>query len=105
MVARAPGVGIRQWVHEPASAGSSMCDPAGVSDASTRVPVGGDPAAVPDPEPLGRWMDAQGLPGDGTPPSVERLSGGSQNELFALERGGARYALRRPPLGAAQDRI
>lgn len=82
-----------------------MCDPAGVSDASTRVPVGGDPAAVPDPDPLGRWMDAQGLPGDGTRPRVERLSGGSQNELFALERGGARYALRRPPLGASQDRI
>ncbi|MDT5133441.1 MAG: hypothetical protein QOE41_2752, partial [Mycobacterium sp.] len=30
---------------------------------------------------LGRWLDANGAPGDGEEPVLERLSGGSQNTL------------------------
>lgn len=49
-----------------------------------------------DIESLSRWMDAEGLPGDGELAEVTPLSGGSQNELYAVTRGGARMALRRP---------
>ncbi|WP_051068663.1 phosphotransferase family protein [Nocardioides sp. Iso805N] len=49
-----------------------------------------------DIESLSRWMDAEGLPGDGELAEVTSLSGGSQNELYAVTRGGARMALRRP---------
>jgi len=49
-----------------------------------------------DIESLSRWMDAEGLPGEGGLAEVTPLSGGSQNELYAVTRGGARMALRRP---------
>ena len=45
---------------------------------------------------LARWMDEQGLPG-GPIEDVRRLSGGTQNVMLALTRGGRRYVLRRPP--------
>jgi aminoglycoside phosphotransferase (APT) family kinase protein len=46
---------------------------------------------------LGEWMDTQGLP-PGPIERVEPLTGGSQNVLLRLERGGRAYVLRRPPL-------
>jgi aminoglycoside phosphotransferase (APT) family kinase protein len=60
--------------------------------------------ALVDPQRLARWMDTQPLPGIGELPAISRLSGGSQNELFAVERGGAEHVLRRPPNVAAQGR-
>lgn len=49
-----------------------------------------------DPEILGRWMDGEGLPGEGEP-DVAFLAGGAQNATFTVARGGATYVLRRPP--------
>jgi aminoglycoside phosphotransferase (APT) family kinase protein len=53
-----------------------------------------------DTDALGRWMDREGLPGTGTAPGLSRLSGGSQNELFIVERDGIRAVLRIPPAAA-----
>jgi aminoglycoside phosphotransferase (APT) family kinase protein len=53
---------------------------------------------------LGRWMDGEGLPGAGAAPTLSRLSGGSQNELFVVERGGRRAVLRIPPASAGAAR-
>jgi aminoglycoside phosphotransferase (APT) family kinase protein len=50
-----------------------------------------------DTKALGGWMDARGLPGTGEPMDVRLLAGGASNEIFAIERGGERMALRRPP--------
>lgn len=49
-----------------------------------------------NPEALGRWMDANAVEGSGTP-EVSFISGGAQNEIFAVERGGRKMVLRRPP--------
>jgi aminoglycoside phosphotransferase (APT) family kinase protein len=57
-----------------------------------------------DPARLARWMDEQALAGAGEIPVVSRLTGGSQNELFAVERGGEQLVLRRPPSLAAEGR-
>ena len=46
-----------------------------------------NPAPTIDGEALGRWMDAQGLAGAGTP-SLSFLSGGTQNDIYAVERDG-----------------
>ncbi|MDO9598995.1 MAG: phosphotransferase family protein [Azoarcus sp.] len=43
------------------------------------------------------WLAAQSLPGSGPITAVERLTGGSQNNLFMLSRKDARFVLRRPP--------
>src|SRR3984957_14213281 len=53
---------------------------------------------------LGQWMDAQKLPGDGVPTLI-RLSGGSQNELFVVERDGIAAVLRIPPATAGEARF
>ena len=50
-----------------------------------------------DPQRLGRWMDARGLPGTGVPVEARFVSGGASNELFEIRRGDVRMALRRPP--------
>lgn len=55
-----------------------------------------DPSVV-DFAVLGRWMDGQGLPG-GPFEDVRELTGGTQNVMLALGRGGRRYVLRRPPV-------
>jgi aminoglycoside phosphotransferase (APT) family kinase protein len=47
---------------------------------------------------LNAWFDSQSLPGSGRATQVERLSGGSQNNLFLITRGSERFVLRRPPL-------
>ena len=53
---------------------------------------------------LGRWMDAESLPGEGIP-TLSRLSGGSQNELFVVERDGVKAVLRIPPASAGEARF
>jgi aminoglycoside phosphotransferase (APT) family kinase protein len=53
---------------------------------------------------LGRWMDGEGLPGEGAP-TLAKLSGGSQNELFVVERDGVRAVLRIPPGTAGEARF
>src|SRR3984885_15354206 len=63
-----------------------------------------DTAPALDAAALGRWMDAEKLPGDGTP-ALTRLSGGSQNELFIVERDGIRAVLRTPPPTTREARV
>ncbi|WP_375482721.1 phosphotransferase family protein [uncultured Jatrophihabitans sp.] len=48
-------------------------------------------------------MDAQQVPGHGAP-TVRYVSGGSQNEIFEVERDGVRMALRKPPQTAVAAR-
>jgi aminoglycoside phosphotransferase (APT) family kinase protein len=54
---------------------------------------------------LGRWLDAQGAPGDGEEPVLEQLSGGSQNTLYLIHRGSRRMVLRMPGPRADAARI
>lgn len=49
-------------------------------------------------EKLNAWMAARELPGHGPITAVQRLTGGTQNNLFLMTRGDARFVLRRPPL-------
>ena len=46
---------------------------------------------------LQAWIASNDLPGSGPVDKVARITGGSQNNLFMLERGGERLVLRRPP--------
>jgi aminoglycoside phosphotransferase (APT) family kinase protein len=46
---------------------------------------------------LRQWMDDAGLPGEGGLPLVSKISGGTQNLVFEVRRGGKRVVLRRPP--------
>ncbi|MBX6391086.1 MAG: phosphotransferase family protein [Frankia sp.] len=48
-----------------------------------------------DVDRLGAWLDAQGLQ-PGEPITVTRLTGGRSNVMFAVDRGGSRWVLRRP---------
>ncbi len=50
---------------------------------------------------LGRWLDANDVPAAGEEPALKPLSGGSQNTLYLVERGGERMVLRMP--GARAD--
>lgn len=50
-----------------------------------------------DPVALTRWMDERDLPGSGASVEVRFISGGASNEIFAIKRGSASFALRRPP--------
>lgn len=58
-----------------------------------------------DVEAFAKWMDANGVPGQGELPKLGALSGGSQNELTIIERGGQKMVMRRPPAGAVEDRL
>jgi aminoglycoside phosphotransferase (APT) family kinase protein len=58
-----------------------------------------------DAEILGRWLDANGAPGDGELPRLEQLSGGSQNALYLIHRDGERMVLRMPGERADAARI
>nr|WP_221247157.1 phosphotransferase family protein [Gordonia humi] len=49
---------------------------------------------------MATWLDTVGAPGDGETPSIERLTGGSQNELFRVSRDGLDGVLRMPPASA-----
>jgi len=53
---------------------------------------------------LGRWMDDQGLPGQGAPIEHRIVSGGTQNEIYEISRGDLRCAMRIPPPSAPADR-
>lgn len=57
-----------------------------------------------DTDRLARWLDARGVAGEGERPAVERLTGGSQNALFRLVRGGEATVLRMPSATAGQVR-
>lgn len=46
---------------------------------------------------LAPWIESAGLPGSGPVTEVSQLTGGSQNNLFLMQRGDARFVLRRPP--------
>jgi aminoglycoside phosphotransferase (APT) family kinase protein len=61
---------------------------------------------VIDGERLVAWMDERGLPGVGEPLTQRFISGGTQNEIYEVERGALHAALRIPPEGApaARDR-
>src|SRR6202020_1961601 len=71
---------------------------------TTDTPDTTDTAPALNAAALGRWMDAEKLPGEGTP-TLTRLSGGSQNELFIVERDGIRAVLRTPPPTARESRL
>jgi aminoglycoside phosphotransferase (APT) family kinase protein len=70
-----------------------MTDPDGPAD---------DP--VLDTAALGAWLDAQGLGPTGAPLTQRYLSGGSQNQIFVVERGDFRAVLRIPPPTAPESR-
>jgi len=50
-----------------------------------------------DWETLQDWVGSADLPGRGAVSAVEKLTGGSQNNIFLLSRGGEKMVLRRPP--------
>lgn len=52
---------------------------------------------LPDLDALTRWMDAQGL-ASGPITAIAPLTGGTQNILLRLTRGGRDFIFRRPPL-------
>lgn len=54
---------------------------------------------------LGRWLDANGAPGAGEEPVLAPLSGGSQNTLYRIDRGGERMVLRMPGARADAARV
>ena len=57
-----------------------------------------------DVEALGTWMDSAGLPGSGQPIDHRYVTGGAQNEIYEIRRGGLHAALRIPPPGAPAGR-
>ncbi|MDV7352759.1 phosphotransferase family protein [Rhodococcus oxybenzonivorans] len=67
-------------------------------------PQGAQTSSILDLDALSRWMDREGLPGNGELAQARTLSGGSQNELFEIVRGGEKMALRRPPSYAVEGR-
>jgi aminoglycoside phosphotransferase (APT) family kinase protein len=76
-----------------------MTDPRSAPDSAATAA-----ADAVDATALGRWMDAEKLPGEGVP-TLTRLSGGSQNELFVVERDGIKAVLRIPPASAGEARF
>jgi len=58
-----------------------------------------------DAERLARWLDGAGMADGGALPVIDRLGGGSQNELFSIQRGGDRAVLRMPPATADAARV
>ena len=63
--------------------------------ARTEEAVDSPPEA--DREHLGLWIDSIGLAEAGDRLEVSRITGGSQNEILDLRKGGLRCALRKPP--------
>lgn len=53
---------------------------------------------------LAAWMDDAGLAGKGEPLEARFLSGGTQNVIYEISRGGHSCVLRMPPAGAPPDR-
>jgi aminoglycoside phosphotransferase (APT) family kinase protein len=54
---------------------------------------------------LGQWLDQEGAPGHGELPELEQLTGGSQNVLLVVKRGGTRMVLRMPGARADDNRL
>ncbi|MGH3560628.1 MAG: phosphotransferase family protein, partial [Mycobacterium sp.] len=54
---------------------------------------------------LGRWLDANGAPGNGELPVLEPLSGGSQNALYRLQQRVEPMVLRMPGARADAARV
>jgi aminoglycoside phosphotransferase (APT) family kinase protein len=54
---------------------------------------------------LGRWLDSQGAPGQGELPELKKLTGGSQNVLYLIQRGDERMVLRMPGDRADESRM
>lgn len=54
---------------------------------------------------LGRWLDANGAPGNGEEPLLKQLSGGSQNTLYLIQRSNEHMVLRMPGARADAARI
>lgn len=50
------------------------------------------------------WMDGQGLPGHGEPLEHRFISGGTQNDIYELQRGDLHCAMRIPPAAAPASR-
>lgn len=51
-----------------------------------------------DVDKLNDWLTAQdGVPGSGPITAVEKLTGGSQNNIYRMQRDGGEFVLRRPP--------
>jgi aminoglycoside phosphotransferase (APT) family kinase protein len=50
------------------------------------------------------WMDRRGLPGRGEPIATRFITGGASNELFEVDRGEFRAALRIPPAKVPEGR-
>ncbi|WP_426571480.1 phosphotransferase family protein [Aquihabitans sp. McL0605] len=57
-----------------------------------------------DTDRLTTWLDETGLVGDGSPPKITFVSGGTQNEIYEIERGDLHGALRIPPPEAPESR-
>ena len=53
---------------------------------------------------LAGWMDDPGLPGQGKPVEHRFVSGGTQNEIYEISRGGLHCAMRIPPPSAPAGR-
>lgn len=54
---------------------------------------------------LSRWLDEQDAAGNGELAALRELSGGSQNALYVIERGGTRMVMRMPGERADQRRL
>ena len=70
----------------------------------TETPADVAPDPTIDTGALERWMDAQSLPGSGSPLTARYISGGASNEIFELRRGDERMALRKPPAKVPKGR-
>lgn len=74
-------------------------------DADSSAPDHSGARSTIDVEAFARWMDANGVPGQGELPDLGSLTGGSQNELTLIRRGGRTMVMRRPPAGAVAERL
>jgi aminoglycoside phosphotransferase (APT) family kinase protein len=54
---------------------------------------------------LSRWLDSQDVVGNGELAALRQLSGGSQNALYVIERGGTRMVMRMPGDRADERRL
>ena len=63
-----------------------------------------DVPTIANPDALVAWMDSQGLGDKGAPLEHRYISGGSQNEIYLLQRGDFQAVMRIPPPHAPADR-
>jgi aminoglycoside phosphotransferase (APT) family kinase protein len=53
---------------------------------------------------LARWMDDQGIAGEGELPQLSPMEGGASNVILRVERGDREMVMRRPPAEWAEER-